>query len=130
MWFRILPGGKIVISGLILFPLLWRGRAWRHGYRRRVQRFRFPGRGGPWPRRRREWLCCPAMWFSPLAGASSGISRRSLRLAVDVVGRRCSPGTILQATPYAEHAQVAYPAQPLLFHPVLNLSSTPILQIF
>jgi hypothetical protein len=36
-----------------------------------------------------------------------------------------SPGTA-----YTEHAQAAYPAQSLLFHPVLNLSSTPILQIF
>jgi hypothetical protein len=46
-WFRLLPEGKIVNSHIILFPLLWRGRAWRRPCRRRVRRSRLPGRGGP-----------------------------------------------------------------------------------
>jgi hypothetical protein len=52
-WFRLLPEGKIVNSHIILFPLLWRGRAWRRPCRRQVRRSRLPGRGGPWAGRRR-----------------------------------------------------------------------------
>jgi hypothetical protein len=37
--FHLVPEGKIVISPFILFDLLWRGRAWRRGPRRRVRRF-------------------------------------------------------------------------------------------